>query len=116
MGVIILVGALQNTAISYRLSEVGVPVICRDDFQKSTSRIVGVVGGVVGFSALSLLIWSFLRHRSRGAPFHVVGPGMDENIRQTQGAPVRFFGISLALQLWFKPPVLYTDPSNRYIP
>ena len=90
-------GEPQNITIPHRLSEVCVPVVRCDDFRKLTTRIVGVVGGVVGFSALSLLIWSFLRHRSRGAPFHVVGPGMDENIRQTQGAPVRFFSISLAL-------------------
>ena len=119
MGVIILVGALQNTAISYRLSEVGVPVICRDDFQKSTSRIVGVVGGVVGFSILSLLIWCFLRRRSREVPFHVTRrpsshrtlstrsyypssasvysndePEMDENGGQAPGVYVRFLVLS----------------------
>ena len=116
MGVMILVGTLQNTAISYRLSEVGVPVICRDDFQKSTSRIVGVVGGVVGFSILSLLIWFFLRRRSREVPFHVTRrpsshrtlstrsyypssasvysndePEMDESGGQAPGVYVRFF-------------------------
>jgi len=112
------VGPPQVATISHQSLEVGTPIVRRG---RLTTRLIGILGGLVGFSILLLLVWFSIRpppredlphavpyllsHRAPSALSlhpHSVSvyspePEMCEGGGQTPGIQVRFFRIFLVL-------------------
>ena len=78
------VAALQVTTISHRSLEVSVPIVHHGSFWRLTTLIIGILGGLVGFSILLFLVWLSIRGPPREELPRTAPRPLSYNVPSTQ--------------------------------